>query len=101
MATGRAEAPIAAPAPRRSAQIEARLRLIEGQVRGIRRMYGDGRPCLEILDQLSAARAALGATAHLVLEDHVTGCFEPAAGLDLDEARATQLLTAIARVARR
>lgn len=64
-------------------------------------MYQDGRPCLEILDQLSAARAELGATAHLVLEDHVTGCFEPAAGLDLEEQRATQLLSAIARAARR
>jgi DNA-binding FrmR family transcriptional regulator len=50
---------------------------------------------------LSAARAALGATALLVIEDHVTGCFEPATGLDLDEERATRLLTAIARVARR
>jgi DNA-binding FrmR family transcriptional regulator len=96
VAVGSATAPLL-----HSARIEARLSRIEGQVRGIRRMYEDGRPCLEILDQLSAARAALGATALLVIEDHVTGCFEPAAGLDLDEERATRLLTAIARAVRR
>ena len=100
MASRSAEATVAAPSLRHSAQIQARLRRIEGQVRGIQRMYEEGRPCLEILDQLSAARAALGATALLVIEDHVTGCFEPAAGIDLDEARARQLLMAIARVVR-
>jgi DNA-binding FrmR family transcriptional regulator len=89
------------PAPCHSAEIGARLGRVEGQVRGIRRMYEDGRACLEILDQLSAARAALGGVAMLVLEDHVRGCCEPAAGLSLDEQLATQLLTAIARVSRR
>ncbi len=89
-------APVAPTALRHPARIEARLRRIGGQVRGIRR-YEEGRPCLEVLDQISAARAALGAVALLVIEDHVTGCFEPAAGLDLDEARANRLLTAIAR----
>ncbi len=101
MATRSAEASTAAPALQHTAQIKARLGRAEGQIRGIQRMYEEGRPCLEILDQLSAARAALGAVALLVIEDHVSGCFEPAAGLDLDEARATQLLTAIARAARR
>ncbi|HSR25452.1 MAG TPA: metal-sensitive transcriptional regulator [Candidatus Eisenbacteria bacterium] len=100
MATGSAEASIPASALRHPAQIEARLRRVEWQVRGIRQMYEEGRPCLEILDQLSATRTALGAVALLVIEDHVTGCFEPAAGLELDEARATRLLTAIARAAR-
>jgi CsoR family transcriptional regulator, copper-sensing transcriptional repressor len=92
MAAGTAEAPIAASELRHSAEIEVRLRRVERQVRAIRRMYEEGRPCLEILDQLSATRTALGAVMLLVIEDHVTGCFEPAAGLELDEARATRLL---------
>ena len=96
-----ATASAVAPELRHATEIEARLRRAEGQVRGIRRMYEEGRSCLEILDQISAARAALGATALLGIEDHVTGCFEPAVnGVDLDEVRATQLLTAIARVVR-
>ena len=64
-------------------------------------MYEEGRGCLEVLGQLSAARAALRVIALLMIEDHVTGCFEPAAGLSLDEERATRLLTAIARLPRR
>lgn len=32
------------------------LRKIEGQVRGIQRMTDDGRYCIEILDQITAAR---------------------------------------------
>jgi DNA-binding FrmR family transcriptional regulator len=93
-------ASVSTPELRHPARIQARLRDVEGQVRGIQRMYEEGRPCREILDQLSAARAALDAVAELVIDDHVSGCFEPAAGLDLDEARATRLLTAIARAAR-
>ena len=36
-----------------------RLNRIEGQVRGIRRMIEEPRPCIEILQQLAAAEAAL------------------------------------------
>jgi len=52
-------------------QISGRLSKIQGQVEGIRRMRVDGRPCTEILDQITAARAALAATAILVLEEHL------------------------------
>lgn len=33
-----------------------RLRKIQGQVRGIQRMTDDGGYCIEILDQITAAR---------------------------------------------
>jgi DNA-binding FrmR family transcriptional regulator len=46
-----------------------RLRRIEGQVTGIRKMQEDGRYCIDVLDQISAARAGLEATALLILED--------------------------------
>ena len=38
--------------------IVKRLRRIEGQVAGIRKMQEDGRYCIDVLDQISAARAA-------------------------------------------
>jgi DNA-binding FrmR family transcriptional regulator len=43
-----------------------RLRRIEGQVTGIRKMQ-EGRYCIDVLDQISAARAGLEATALLIL----------------------------------
>lgn len=101
MATGCGAAPAGAAELRHAAEIRACLRRTEGQVRGVLRMYEEGRGCLEVLDQLAAARAALHAIAMLVIEDHARSCFEPVASLSLDEERATRLLTAIARVPRR
>ncbi len=37
----------------------ARLRRIEGQVRGLQRMLEEGRDCAEVAQQLAATRAAL------------------------------------------
>lgn len=55
-------------------EIVGRLRRIEGQVSGIYRMYEGSRYCIDVLDQISAARAGLEAAALLILEDHVNGC---------------------------
>lgn len=55
----------------RSDDVTVRLRRVEGQVAGICRMEREGRPCAEILDQIAAARAALEATAVLVLRHRI------------------------------
>lgn len=55
-----------------------RLRRVEGQVTGIRRMQEDHRCCIDVLDQISAARAGFEATALLILRDHVDGCVREA-----------------------
>ena len=81
-------------------QVRRRLHKVEGQVDGIRRMFDDGRPCVEILDQVAAARAALGAVGLLILDDHVNRCFEPLIYDSVAEERATQLLTAVRRFVR-
>lgn len=81
-------------------QIRLRLHKVEGQVDGIRRMFDDGRPCVEILDQVAAARAALEAVGLLILDDHVNRCFEPVIYDSAAEERATQLLTAVRRFVR-
>lgn len=51
-----------------------RLRKVEGQIRGIQKMIDDGRYCVDILTQLSAAQAALKKVGFMVLEDHIRGC---------------------------
>jgi CsoR family transcriptional regulator, copper-sensing transcriptional repressor len=60
-----------------SAQQQAlvtRLNRIEGQVRGIRRMVEEPRRCIEILQQLAAAEAALNRISLAVIRTHVERC---------------------------
>jgi DNA-binding FrmR family transcriptional regulator len=54
--------------------IVTRLNRIEGQVRGIRRMVQEPRLCVEILQQLSAAEAALNRISLAVVRYHVERC---------------------------
>ena len=51
-----------------------RLNRIEGQIRGIRRMVQEPRLCIEILQQLAAAEAALNRISLSVLRHHVENC---------------------------
>jgi DNA-binding FrmR family transcriptional regulator len=55
-----------------------RLRRIEGQVRGIARMVEEERYCIDVVTQVSAARAALRRVEEEVLRDHVAQCVEHA-----------------------
>ena len=78
----------------------ARLKRIEGQVRGIGRMVDDDRYCIDILTQLRAARAALRRVEDEVLNDHVGHCVEGAiASGDADDQRRKiqELLTVLAQ----
>jgi len=51
-----------------------RLRRIEGQLRGIQGMIEEERDCQQILQQLSAARAAVQSANTAFLEQYVSGC---------------------------
>jgi len=51
-----------------------RLRRIEGQVRGVERMVGDDRYCIDVITQISAIQAALDKVALGLLDDHAAHC---------------------------
>jgi len=55
-------------------KIAHRLRRIEGQVAGIRRMVEDGQYCVDILTQISAAQSALAQAGKVVLAQHMDTC---------------------------
>jgi CsoR family transcriptional regulator, copper-sensing transcriptional repressor len=74
------------------AKIMARLRRMEGQVRGVQRMVEEDQYCLDVLTQLSAIIAAARQTGLLVLEDHVRGCVLGSERAQ-DEADREELLT--------
>jgi DNA-binding FrmR family transcriptional regulator len=54
--------------------IVMRLNRIEGQIRGIRRMVQEPRHCIEILQQLAAAEAAMNRISVAILKHHVNRC---------------------------
>ena len=59
---------------RDNAALMARLRKIEGQVRGVQRMVEGDRYCVDVLVQLAAIRRAVQAVGQNLLESHVRGC---------------------------
>ncbi|HEU4759421.1 MAG TPA: metal-sensitive transcriptional regulator [Dehalococcoidia bacterium] len=52
----------------------ARLRRIEGQIRGIHRMLDEGRMCEDVLTQLMAARSGLDQVGLLIMDHHIEHC---------------------------
>jgi len=67
--------------------IVTRLNRIEGQVRGIRRMVQEPRLCVEILQQLAAAEAALNRISLAIFRYHVDTCVTEAMGKGEAERR--------------
>jgi len=55
-------------------KVDSRLSRIEGQIRGIRKMVEGGRYCVDVLDQIAAVRAALGAVGQVVMRNHIETC---------------------------
>ena len=52
----------------------ARLRRIEGQVRGLQRMVADDEYCIDILTQLAAVSKGLQGVGIHLLHDHLQHC---------------------------
>ena len=59
--------------------LKARLRKVEGQIRGVQRMVDEDVYCIDILTQIAAAESALKKVAVLLLEDHLGHCVADAA----------------------
>ena len=51
-----------------------RLKRIEGQVRGITRMVEERRYCIDIIQQLTAARKALDQVSLNIMKGHINTC---------------------------
>ena len=81
-------------------QLLARLRRVEGQIRGIEGMVADDRYCIDVLTQISAAQAALDKVALGLLDDHAQHCVL-GAGAEDREAKTQELMAAVGRLMRR
>lgn len=56
------------------ANIQMRLKKIEGQIRALSEMVEKDVPCEEILIQINAAKSALHKVGQIVLEGHLNHC---------------------------
>jgi CsoR family transcriptional regulator, copper-sensing transcriptional repressor len=63
------------------ADLAARLKRIGGQIGGIERMVEQDRYCVDIVMQVSAARAALSKVAKILLASHLETCVSDALAL--------------------
>ncbi|WP_077487962.1 metal-sensitive transcriptional regulator [Sinomonas mesophila] len=84
------------------ANYQARLKRIEGQVRGISRMVDEEQYCIDILTQVAALNKALERVALGLLDDHLRHCVVGAARLGGpgSEIKIKEASDAIARLVR-
>ena len=58
----------------RKAEASLRLNRIEGQIKGIKKMITDGRPCVEVLTQLASTQEALRGLTKLMMRNYLENC---------------------------
>lgn len=76
-----------------------RLNRIEGQVRGVSKMVNEDQYCIDILTQVSAAKAALDNVALELLRDHARHCIaNENVHAHSDSDKADELVNAIGRM---
>ncbi len=80
--------------------LQARLRRIEGQVRGLQRMVDEDQYCIDILTQLNSVTAALKAVGVGLLDDHVRHCVRESLERGEGDGKVEELVSAVARVVR-
>ncbi len=85
------------PSDQSKKQLLARLRKIEGQIRGLQRMIDEDRYCVDVLVQIAAARAALNRVGLQVLEKHTRGCVINAVRHDHGDEAVDELMDVLMR----
>ncbi len=82
------------------AAVLARLRRVEGQVRGLQRLVQADTYCIDVLTQVSAATKALQSVAVQLLDDHLRHCVSHAIHAD-DPVEADRKITEATRAIER
>lgn len=82
-------------------QVLARLRRIEGQVRGLERMVETDRYCIDVLTQIAAVQAALDKVGLALLEGHARHCMHKGAMEGRADEMTAEMLAAVGRLMKR
>jgi DNA-binding FrmR family transcriptional regulator len=78
-------------------KVLARLKRIEGQMRGIQRMVNEDKYCVDILVQVASVLGATQRVGHMILDDHIRGCVRQAIVDDKGDASIQELIDVIQR----
>ena len=71
-----------------------RLKIVEGQVRGLQEMIAKDTYCIDVITQTSAVKQALTAVEDTLLEGHLNTCLIQ----QIKEGKETQVVAEILRV---
>lgn len=79
-----------------------RLRLIEGQVRGLQRMIEDDRYCIDVLTQIASVTSALRSVGLGLVGEHLRNCVRDAVADEPDrgDAKISDAVVGIERLLR-
>ena len=58
----------------RKTEATVRLNRIEGQIKGLKKMVTEGRPCVEVLTQLASTQEALRGLTKLMMRNYLENC---------------------------
>jgi len=72
-----------------------RLNKIEGQIRGISRMVENEKYCIDIINQITAAKNALDGVARIIMKRHVESCLAQAVLNGKADEKIEELVTAV------
>ena len=78
-----------------------RMRRIEGQAKGIEKMIGEDRYCIDIVQQLYALSSAADEVALIILQNHIEGCVTDAIQEQRGEDHIKELLATIRKAMKR
>jgi DNA-binding FrmR family transcriptional regulator len=82
-------------------RITDRLKKIEGQVRGVRKMIDEGRYCLDEIQQANAIVAAMREVELLIISDHLEAGMEFAVDSKDKDAAVKDMMTVLRSALRR
>ena len=68
-------------------EIVKRLKRVQGHLRSVVDMIEDGRPCLEIAQQLHAVEKAVGQAKKTLVHDHIDHCLDQAVTTNVRDGR--------------
>ena len=75
-----------------SKKVHKRLRIIEGQIRGLQRLLDEDAYCVDFLTQISAVHNALRGVSKTVVRQHLSCCIADAVKRDDGEAYFDELI---------
>lgn len=77
-----------------------RLKIVEGQVQGVRRLVEGQAPCVDVLTQIAAIQNALRGVGRLLVDQHLRTCVSSAIKAGKGEQHYDELLDIMYKLAK-